>query len=510
MKSSPAQIMAVVLLWALAVFALPPDSNFAPGFSTLATESNPNDALLGINCRGSAMCSGQRCEISLTELRKMVDGIDDNKEYVNGNQIACAKCPHCRSDDIDCPFPASMGICVFPQRMKNGEKIKARDVKVAIKNLDGHGCKRCGSCPIHPGNNVNDGEITINYTMFACDGSKPLCKVGDLYKKWPVGSVAEGPAPVSTLAVRPRTDVSPRWESPENGPLLGINCRGSGRCASCSVNINEIRASVNTINDATQFSNGQLIACNLCQHCSNCGGSWQQGLCAFAQNMKADEKISAKRVKEQLKATADHGCNRCGSSPIHPGNDVSTGQVTVNYVSENHGCDGVCASSSFLNPADMALVNVASSHVDPLPIAPATSPRSHDPASARGLLGINCKGSSRCGSCADASLAELVAIVDRMGDFRSYGPGEKIACAWCRIQDQGRVWPKPSSLCVFAQGIGSGRITLARVKVLMHKLRDNNCEKCGSVPIYDGGDGGQGELTVNFVLRGCGASGACS
>ena len=28
----------------------------------------------------------------------------------------------------------------------------------------------------------------------------------------------------------------------------------------------------------------------------------------------------------------DHGCNYCGSNPILPGNDVSTGEVTVNYV----------------------------------------------------------------------------------------------------------------------------------------------------------------------------------
>lgn len=30
----------------------------------------------------------------------------------------------------------------------------------------------CGSCPVHPGNNVNTGEVTINYTIKGCGEGK--------------------------------------------------------------------------------------------------------------------------------------------------------------------------------------------------------------------------------------------------------------------------------------------------------------------------------------------------
>jgi hypothetical protein len=75
--------------------------------------------------------------------------------------------------------------------------------------------------------------------------------------------------------------------------------------------------------------------------------------------MKSGETIDGATVKDLMNALISHGChgehrpsssdsNRdltrrigCGSVPIHPGNDISSGQLTVNFVYEACG-DGVC------------------------------------------------------------------------------------------------------------------------------------------------------------------------
>jgi hypothetical protein len=66
------------------------------------------------------------------------------------------------------------GLCVFPQKMKSGETVTGAVVKEKIERLKKHGCKGCGSCPIHPGNNVNTGEITVNFVRKGCGSG--VCK----------------------------------------------------------------------------------------------------------------------------------------------------------------------------------------------------------------------------------------------------------------------------------------------------------------------------------------------
>ncbi|OAA52155.1 Killer toxin, Kp4/SMK-like, core [Cordyceps fumosorosea ARSEF 2679] len=114
---------------------------------------------------------------------------------------------------------------------------------------------------------------------------------------------------------------------------LGINCRGSGFC-----NVND--ASLQVVHDQVgnliasgggdrRFNGGDQIACS--------HGS-QGSICAFYQNGASG---STKDAYGQLQQLLDHKCHACGSVPTEPGNDVSKGELTVNYVSKPC-CEGDC------------------------------------------------------------------------------------------------------------------------------------------------------------------------
>ncbi|PGH13239.1 hypothetical protein AJ79_03798 [Helicocarpus griseus UAMH5409] len=105
---------------------------------------------------------------------------------------------------------------------------------------------------------------------------------------------------------------------------LGINCRGSLFCAFGSVgSLSELQQKANNLHDDALFAEGQHIVCHYDD------GS-NPGLCAFTQNTNG-QPINGRRTKELLAGLAAHGCNRCGSNPFQ-NNDVSQGQLTVNYV----------------------------------------------------------------------------------------------------------------------------------------------------------------------------------
>ena len=74
-----------------------------------------------------------------------------------------------------------------------------------------------------------------------------------------------------------------------------------------------------THQDSDVVVNGQQVAC---------AGNF----CAFLQN--APEAKTVAQVKGYVQALLNHGCQVCGSDPTEPGNDVSKGQLTVNYVSK--------------------------------------------------------------------------------------------------------------------------------------------------------------------------------
>ncbi|KAI0528524.1 killer toxin [Xylaria digitata] len=112
---------------------------------------------LGINCRGSGLCDGFiNTSINGYEadtLTKWINGIDPNRWYNNGQQIACFESSH---------------ICAFLQNTGGawGSKIKQ-----LAHYIPDHNCKVCGSVPYYfpeGNNNVADGMLTYNYVTNAC------------------------------------------------------------------------------------------------------------------------------------------------------------------------------------------------------------------------------------------------------------------------------------------------------------------------------------------------------
>ncbi|KAJ6789040.1 hypothetical protein PWT90_08411 [Aphanocladium album] len=98
---------------------------------------------LGINCRGSGFCPSDGAAGNLINLKAIVDNIQDRgRHYNTGQQIACTG-----------------SLCVFYQ---NGASGTAGEASGQLQQLLDHGCKKCGSVPTQPGNDVSKGELTVN------------------------------------------------------------------------------------------------------------------------------------------------------------------------------------------------------------------------------------------------------------------------------------------------------------------------------------------------------------
>ena len=76
----------------------------------------------------------------------------------------------------------------------------------------------------------------------------------------------------------------------------------------------------------------------------------------FLQNLKcscssSDCSVSQDRVYELLLDIINHGCKGCGSVPVDfPNNDPSNGILTINYVNDRKGCQGVCGDGAVIIP----------------------------------------------------------------------------------------------------------------------------------------------------------------
>jgi hypothetical protein len=132
----------------------------------LTALSSPVNAL-GINCRGSGLCSfvinGAITGHEAKVLADWIQGIEaegytpvtinSDRIYKNGEQIAC----YIRSS-----------ICAFLQDTPNGAT--GAEVRKLARFIPDHGCTVCGSVPTDfPNtNDVKKGQLTFNYVRSSC------------------------------------------------------------------------------------------------------------------------------------------------------------------------------------------------------------------------------------------------------------------------------------------------------------------------------------------------------
>ncbi|KAK5993976.1 KP4 killer toxin [Cladobotryum mycophilum] len=107
---------------------------------------------LGINCRGSGWCPSDGAAGNLINLKYIVDGIQPRDRYYNnGQKVACTG-----------------SLCAFFQSGGSGTAGRASEL---LQELLDHGCKKCGSVPTNPGNDVSHGQLTANIVSDPCNGA---------------------------------------------------------------------------------------------------------------------------------------------------------------------------------------------------------------------------------------------------------------------------------------------------------------------------------------------------
>ncbi|KAL4722229.1 hypothetical protein ACLX1H_011008 [Fusarium chlamydosporum] len=113
---------------------------------------------LGINCRGSGFCNINDASLNnvLTQAKQLQARGQGGHNWAEHVQIACASGQY-------------GSICAFFQSGASGTTDRAVEL---IQGIIDHGCTQCGSIPTNPGNNVADGQLTVNYVENpCCDGN---------------------------------------------------------------------------------------------------------------------------------------------------------------------------------------------------------------------------------------------------------------------------------------------------------------------------------------------------
>ncbi|PTB53232.1 hypothetical protein M431DRAFT_88951 [Trichoderma harzianum CBS 226.95] len=242
----------------------------------------------GINCNGSGLCSGNKGLLStaIGQLR----GMNQGSTFSDGQHVTCVKSSVTIGD---------RSLCIFYQ--KTGRQWSVGQTVNFVQGLLDHGCAACGSIPVDPGNNVNNGELTANMVTNAKRHVE----------------VERAPEPVS----------KPEGASEILARSLGINCRGSSSCGVGGIagsphgTLEDVRNAVASGPDGS-WGNGQQVACV---------GLATGRLCAFYQNI-GNRQFSKSQTVTFLDQLMDHGCRVCGSIPTDSGNNVDNGELTVNFV----------------------------------------------------------------------------------------------------------------------------------------------------------------------------------
>ncbi|KAI0007260.1 hypothetical protein F4779DRAFT_592874 [Xylariaceae sp. FL0662B] len=187
---------AIIAVSGLLATALALPANMTP---------NPSDPLnpraLGINCRGSGLCGLATLQnhsgVSILQLWHDVLAATDkdpNTVYNSGDHIVCVGTSvsitigasastevNGIEGELSLESEASIGtggVCLFPQ----GASLTLGQIKDLVDAIGNHGCKTCGSVPIHfvdqGSNDPSWGILTSNYVGNPYCGGNCISSVG--------------------------------------------------------------------------------------------------------------------------------------------------------------------------------------------------------------------------------------------------------------------------------------------------------------------------------------------
>ncbi|KAG5777813.1 hypothetical protein H9Q73_008521 [Fusarium xylarioides] len=267
---------------------------FKSALLALAVTAGLSDAL-GINCRGSGLCSGNKG--ALGQLIAQSGPSTPTRPSGMANTLAALTSTILATTQ---PFTQTF-----------------------LQQIVDHGCKLCGSVPTDPGNNVANGQLTVNVVLNPTSRDAPQSPA--VYKKRSDMAVND-----KLPTKRDTPEIPAAYEKRGDNLLvrrLGINCRGSSSCGVGGIghtpngDLKDVRDAV-AAGEESNFGNGEHIACIPFAF---------GNLCAFYQGIgsRTFTKEQSVTFLDQLR---QHRCSKCGSIPVDPGNDVKNGQLTVNYV----------------------------------------------------------------------------------------------------------------------------------------------------------------------------------
>lgn len=108
-------------------------------------------------------------------------------------------------------------------------------------------------------------------------------------------------------------------------------------------------------------------------------------------------------------------------------------------------------------------------------------------------LGINCRGSSTCGvggiGHSPAGTLQQVRDAVAAGPEGVWSQGQHVAC----------VPHVTGRLCAFYQKVGSRTFNKGQSVSYLDGLLGHGCKNCGSIPVDDGNNTDNGELTGHYV-----------
>lgn len=185
--------------------AMHPPTAFASLLLLTLTVTTTTVSALGLNCRGSALCSLARFENKNPEsiLQVLRDAIHATSKspttttYAEGEHIVCVSSSESItlgsdfSNGVDASGASESsggnykldvavgtgGVCAFPNHLRPGANLTLAQIRPLADQVLEHGCKTCGSATVDWGNSPEGGYLTFNYVGDPfCDGE---CISGD-------------------------------------------------------------------------------------------------------------------------------------------------------------------------------------------------------------------------------------------------------------------------------------------------------------------------------------------